>query len=82
MAKRELAKRAADFDGHLQAAYMQALPVRAIVIAGQRRDIDDDESSASQVKQRILDTEPWAVTSYDFRTGDFVTVRGRRAVRP
>lgn len=71
-----MTKRAADFDDNLQTAYTQALPVRAIVIAGRRRDIDDDDSNASQVKQRLLDAEPWAITSYDFKTGDFVITRG------
>lgn len=69
-------RRAADFDHNLQQAYQNALPVRAIIIAGTRRSDDDPETAPSRVKQRFLDPEPWAVTSYDFATGQFVIARG------
>lgn len=69
-------KRAAAFDEHMQIAYRDALPVRAIILTGTRRDAEDEEAQSSQVGARRLDHEPWAVTYYDFETGNFVLTRG------
>jgi hypothetical protein len=64
------------FDEHVQVAYREGLPIRAIIVEGQRRDDDAPEPESSIVKARHLDSVPWAVTSYDFDAGDFIITRG------
>jgi hypothetical protein len=59
-----------------QAAYRDALPVRAILLAGKRRNDDDPEPESTVVEARVLDTTQWAVTTYNFQTGEFVLTRG------
>lgn len=67
--------RARAFDAHVQRAFSVGIPLRVIICDGKRRD-DEEEPTSSKVKLRELDTEPWAVSSYDFATGDFVLTRG------
>jgi putative restriction endonuclease len=68
------------FDEHVLAAYRDGLPVRAIILEGKRRDDDAPDPESSIVKARYLDPVSWAVTSYDFDTGDFVLRRGASPV--
>ena len=75
-------RRARSLDANLQRAFLSALPIYSIVIAGQRRDRDDPESTASKTKARNLDLKAWAIVDYDLDTGDFVIVRGATPIDP
>jgi hypothetical protein len=68
--------RATAFDEHLQLAYRDALPIKAIILAGRRRDDDDPEPESSIVSARYMDDQGWAITYYDFDSGDFTITRG------
>ncbi|MGY4467319.1 5-methylcytosine-specific restriction protein A [Bradyrhizobium sp. LB9.1b] len=69
-------KRAKELDANLLMAYRDGLPVRAVILGGQKRDHLDAESESSAVEKRLLDTMPWAVTSYDVVTGNCIITRG------
>jgi hypothetical protein len=69
-------KRGLSFDEHVQAAYRDGLPLRVIVLEGKRRDEDASDPKSSVVETRYLDPLSWAVTSYNFDTGDFIVTRG------
>ncbi|MBG0796644.1 hypothetical protein IYX23_02895 [Methylocystis sp. L43] len=56
-----------DAAAHL--AYAEELPVRVIVLDGER-------GAESNVSNRLLDEVGWAVTAYNSKTGDFVLTRG------
>ena len=74
-------RRARKLDEALQLAYRDNLTIRVIINDGNRRDRDDPDAKASQVKKRELDPEPWTLVSYDAATGAHVLVRGA-ASRP
>ena len=59
----------------IRRAYEQELPVRAIVVDGERFDRLRNPK-ASAVKWRLLDEEPWAVTQYDYATRECIIMRG------
>lgn len=67
--------RALEMDGAIQTAVKHNLPVRVIVCAGERRDIESG-GKASQVNRRLLDPVPWAVTAYDQASGQCTLTRG------
>jgi len=70
-------KRRADaFDVHIRQAYRMGLPVRVIVIDGDRRDHLDPDPEASKINGRILDPIAWAISRYDFDNGECLFVRG------
>ena len=69
-------RRARKLDEALQLANRDNLAIRVILNAGRRRDRDDPEAKASQVTERELDAEPWALISYDSTTGAHVLARG------
>ena len=69
-------RRAQEFDENIQSAYRAGLPVRVIVCDGKRRDHLDLSPESSQVSGRMLDPVPWAISKYDFDTGDLMLVRG------
>lgn len=69
-------KRATELDENLQLAYRDGLPVRAIILDGEKRDHLDSESKSSEVEKRLLDPVPWAVTRYDMISGNCTVVRG------
>lgn len=75
-----LVKRALELNQVLKAAFEQSLPVRAILLAGQKRGRDVSEESASQVTARILDEHPWFVEQYNTETGDIVLARSLQKV--
>lgn len=75
-------RRAVAVDKHIRAAYIDQLPIRALVLMGERRDRADPTSKASRVRSRLLDPTAWAVTEYDIETGDFVLTRGADPVVP
>lgn len=69
-------RRAINMDLAIQAAYRDLMPVRVVVCEGEMRDAKDPEAKASRVNKRLLDPEPWAVTEYDWNTGQCTVTRG------
>jgi 5-methylcytosine-specific restriction protein A len=69
-------KRALKMDAAIQLAARKHLPVRVIVCEGDERDIEAGDDEASRVHKRMLDPVPWAVTHYDWATGDAMLTRG------
>ena len=75
-------RRARAVDRDIQLAYLNRLPIDAILLSGTRRDRTDPSSKASRVSRRQLDALKWAVTEYDFDSGDFLLTRGSQPVIP
>jgi 5-methylcytosine-specific restriction enzyme A len=69
-------KRALKTDLAIQEAVRYRLPVRIVVLEGLRRGVDQSKAKASKVEARFLDPVPWAVTKYDWDTGQCVLTRG------
>lgn len=69
-------KRAEGLDRAIQEADRNGLPIRVIVNDGKMREADDPKAKASTVQRRLLDPLPWAVTSYDRKTGQCTLTRG------
>lgn len=70
------AKRATRMDLAIQRAYREKLPIRVIVCQGDMRTAEDPDAEPSHVYRRLLDPEPWAISSYDFSTGESLITRG------
>lgn len=70
------AKRATLMDLAIQKAHREKLPVRVIVCQGDMRTAEDPDAEPSHVYKRLLDPEPWAISSYDFSTGECLITRG------
>jgi hypothetical protein len=66
--------RAATMDHAIMTAFSEGLPVRVVVLSGRRRNVDDVEVTRASL--RLLDPTSWAVSTYDYRSGDCVIVRG------
>lgn len=60
-------------------AYRLGLPVRVIVLDGNRRPVVETKAKPSRVSARLLDSVPWAVIKYNDTTGQFVLRRGAAA---
>ncbi len=75
-------RRDADFGKNLELAYRQQLPIRVIVVEGEQRNPADLKPKASVVKARLLDPIAWAVTEYDYPTGECLLERGKKPVLP
>jgi len=73
-------RRDADFGKNVELAYRQQLPINVIVVEGEQRKPSGDK--ASVVKARRLDRHPWAVTEYDYATGECLLERGKKPVLP
>jgi 5-methylcytosine-specific restriction protein A len=73
--------RAEKMDLAIQESAKNLLPIRTVINDGKMRDTDDPKAKASQVKYRQLDPLPWAVTSYDWKTGECTLTRGALAAR-
>jgi hypothetical protein len=69
-------KRSLKVDLAIQEAIKDGLPIRIIVQEGVMRGIDQPETIASRVKKRMLDSVPWAVTAYDWKSGSGTLTRG------
>jgi hypothetical protein len=67
---------------HVRTAYEQELPISAIIVDGPQRNPNDAHPVASKVKARLLDSEPWAVKEYNFETGEWLLVRGKKPFTP
>ncbi|MGY3496763.1 HNH endonuclease [Bradyrhizobium sp. USDA 4502] len=63
-------RRAERADEYVAKAYIRGLPIRVIVVDGGDSVVKDG------AKGRILDDVAWAVTSYDFDTGEHLLERG------
>lgn len=81
LGRSNLSLRATRLDLALQAAVRNRLPIRVIVLDGDIRDAEDTKSKASRVQNRLLDPEPWAVTAYDWMTGECTITRGAKLER-
>jgi 5-methylcytosine-specific restriction protein A len=68
--------RAEKFDLAIQDAAKNLLPVRVIINDGKMRAADDLSADASRVDRRFLDPVPWAIQSYDWKTGKCRLRRG------
>ena len=69
-------KRALKMDLAIKEAVRDNLPIRVVVLEGMRRGVDQPKTKASQVEKRLLDPVAWAVTSYDWSTGQCTVTRG------
>jgi len=72
----------ADFGKNLELAYRQQLPIRVIIVEGKQRNPADLKPKASIVKTRLLDRVDWAVTEYDYTTGECLLEWGKKPVLP
>lgn len=68
------AKRCDAFDFRVQRAVRNSLPLRVILLEGDRADRLGHD--ASKVRRRLLDDSTWHVHDYDFATGAFTLLRG------
>jgi 5-methylcytosine-specific restriction protein A len=68
--------RASKVDQAIQIAYRQRSPIRVIVCDGKMRPSDDPSAKASQVQRRLLDPLSWAVTAYEWSSGECTLERG------
>lgn len=73
---RSQAHRARAFDRALQLSFRRAMPVRVIVLEGDRRQREALGKASSTVDARKLDTESWFIHAYDNDTGNVLLVRG------
>jgi len=76
--KSVVVKRAQKLDHAIQTAYSDGLPVRVVVCHGKRRKMNEPDSQASRVNQRLLDSIAWAVTDYDWSSGQCTLTRGTK----
>ena len=68
------AKRCDGFDFRVQRAFRNALPLRVILLEGERADRLGHD--ASKVSRRFLDDSAWHVHAYDYGDGAFTILRG------
>ena len=73
---RSQAHRARAFDRALQLSFRRAMPVRVIVLEGDRRQREELGKASSTVDARKLDVESWFMHAYDNDTGNVLLVRG------
>jgi len=59
-------------------AARESLPIRVLIVDGERRATQDPHSDSSQVSRRELDAEPWHIRDYNPETGEVVLARGAR----
>jgi 5-methylcytosine-specific restriction protein A len=77
---KDQARRARNFDQLVQQAYRKNLPMRAVLLEGDRAADGVLGRDSSKVKHRLLDPINWHVENYDDGTGAFVLARGDRPV--
>lgn len=68
-------KRAKNLDLAIQEAWRNDLPIRVIVNDGKMRKAGDPKAKPAKVQRRMLDPLPWAVTSYNRKTGQCTLTR-------
>ena len=69
-------RRALRMDDAIRVAYSNQLPIRVIVLDGTKRNANDPKAKVTRTK-RLLDPVFWAVTAYDFSTGQCILARGK-----
>ncbi|GGN51469.1 hypothetical protein GCM10011349_24050 [Novosphingobium indicum] len=74
--KQQWVDRARRLDEALQVALRKNLPVRVIIVDGDRREKEAVDGPSSKVRFRKLDPEPWTITAYDWETGACELTRG------
>jgi 5-methylcytosine-specific restriction protein A len=74
-------RRALKMDKDIKEAFINSLPVRVIIGIGIIRDSGELPVRTSQVKKRNLDPIPWAVTDYDWKSGECTVTRGEMPKR-
>lgn len=62
-------RRALKMDQHIQTAYLDRLPVRVVLL-------ERGAGPSARAARRALDTVSWAVTDYDWTSGETALVRG------
>jgi hypothetical protein len=72
---RSQAHRARAFDRALQLSFRRAMPVKVVVLVGDRRQREELGKASSTVDTRKLDTENWFMHLYDNDTGKVLLVR-------
>jgi putative restriction endonuclease len=75
-------RRARNMDSAIQIAYINKLPVRVVVLDGTRRNADDASAKVTRASKRLLDPVFWAVTGYDWDTGECTVARGASPADP
>jgi len=75
LAKPEWQRRAKQMDQAIQTALREKLPIRVVICDGKMHRLAK-EKRASQVQRRLLDSETWTVTRYDWKTGNCEVTRG------
>lgn len=73
--KGAVVRRSNSMDQAIQTAIRDRLPIRVIVCEGNRKNAEDPTVDTSKVEKRLLDTEIWAVESYDWKSGACKLVR-------
>ena len=73
---KEQAARSRRFDELVQEAYRSSLPIRLIIVDGERAADRELGLDSSKVKSRKLDDLDWYVQHYGDETGDLLLVRG------
>lgn len=70
--------RAGYFSSTVELAYLNAIPLKVVVVSGPIRQQEDDEGEGEfdHAVGRQLDSHQWVVESFDKDTGAFVLVRG------
>jgi hypothetical protein len=74
--------RNSQFDAKLELAYRQQLPVWVIVLKAKPDNGRGRRPKESAVAGRSLDLTPWAVTQYNYDTGECLLVRGEKPTVP
>lgn len=70
------AARSRSFDERVQQGYRRLLPVRLIIVDGERATDGELGRDSSKVKSRKLDDSAWFVQRYSDDTGELLLVRG------
>lgn len=73
---KDQAARSRRFDERIQQAYRKALPVRLIIVDGDRAADGKLGLDSSKVRSRKLDDLDWYVHSYSDESGEFLLARG------
>ncbi|MGV6800913.1 MAG: HNH endonuclease [bacterium] len=74
--KSNWAGRAKRMDNAIRTSTDRNIPIRVILLDGERKNAVDANSTPSKVIKRELDPEFWHVDSYNLDTGDIVICRG------
>ena len=75
-------RRALNMDHHVRSAYLQQLPIRVVLMDGRLRRVGDPREEASRANKRVLNSVAWAVTEYDWSSGECTIVRGAEKDAP